>query len=295
MIKVRVPATTANIGPGFDCLGMALSLYNTIEVEENSKGLVIESTGIDQHLIDRDEKNLVYQSMMKGFKALGYMPSGLRIKLHNEIPIARGLGSSAACIVGGIVAANKICNGVLGTEEILELAVEMEGHPDNVAPALLGGVVVSNQGRNKIHYVQFPIPEKLKFIAAVPDIGLSTKKARGVLPQFVSYEDAIFNVGKVSLLVAALLTGNLEEIEVALEDRLHQPYRFSLMDSLERIFQEAAKNQLRNIFLSGAGPSVIVLNWRGLEDEKNQLIRIVENLPEKWSVKVLEGDNKGVK
>ncbi|MCC5909435.1 MAG: homoserine kinase [Clostridiaceae bacterium] len=293
MIKVSVPATTANIGPGFDCIGMALTLYNEIQVEETNKDLIIEVTGRDAENIEKDENNLVYKSMLKVFDKIGYRPKGLKIKQHNGIPMARGLGSSAACIVGGVTAANKLCGSPLNHDQLLQLATEIEGHPDNVAPALFGGVVVSSQDKAKTSYVRFPVPESLKFIVAIPAVSLSTKAARGVLPENILFEDAVFNVGKASLLVAALMSGELDKLDVALQDRLHQPYRVKLMDSLEKIFNGCRDQNLNNVFLSGAGPSIIYLNWKKDEEEKG-FYSLFKEMSETWEFKTLKGDNKGI-
>ncbi|ABR46795.1 homoserine kinase [Alkaliphilus metalliredigens QYMF] len=293
MIHVTVPATTANVGPGFDCLGIALSLYNHIEVEEIPEGLVIEVSGVDQDLIEKDEGNLVYQSMLKAFKAIGYQPSGLRIKQYNGIPVARGLGSSAACIVGGVLAANKMCGSPLSQDEMLEIAVEVEGHPDNVAPALLGGVVVSNRYEGKTHYVRALVHEDLKFLTAIPNVPLGTKEARDALPRVVAFEDAVFNVGKSSLLVAALFSGDLEKIKPALQDRLHQSYRAKLMSSLESVFLETEKAHLDSVFLSGAGPTVILLRWQKEGQREIKFRDIIYRMEENWEIQDLKGDNIG--
>lgn len=291
MVSVRVPATTANIGPAFDCLGIALSLYNQIEAEVISEGLIIEVTGRDSQYIERDQNNLVYKSMKKYFDKVGEYPSGLYIRQHNEIPVARGLGSSAASIVGGVTLANKLMGNSLSQNELLELAVEIEGHPDNVAPALLGGVVVSNKGKAGIDTVQFPVNESLRFYAAIPDTALSTELARGVLPQMVSHRDAVFNVGNATLLVAALMAGELDKIEGCLQDRLHQPYRFTLMPSLDKIFLEAEKCNIKSLFLSGAGPTIILLEWKS-DTKLQKLQQILKELPEKWQIVELSGHNQ---
>lgn len=295
MHKIVVPATTANIGPGFDCLGIALSLYNEIEVEEISEGLVIEVEGRDKEKIETNENNLVYQSMLRTFDKIGSYPKGLKIKQFNNIPISRGLGSSAACIVGGVMAANKLMNSPLSTEEMLELAVEIEGHPDNVAPALLGGVVVSYREEGKTTYVRFPVNQNLKFVVAIPEIQLSTKVSRGALPEVVPFKDAVANVGKASLLVAALMSGELDKIAFSLEDRLHQPYRVELMESLKNIFEGAKSQGIHQLFLSGAGPSIIFVSWHQEQEEKEKdFCRLVTSMPEEWNIKILKGDNQGV-
>ncbi|SDK84599.1 homoserine kinase [Natronincola ferrireducens] len=293
MIRVKVPATTANIGPGFDCLGIALSLYNEIEVEEIDNGLIIDIEGRDEEKIEKNENNLVYQSMLKTFQRIGYQPKGIKIKQYNRIPIARGLGSSAACIVGGVMAANGLCGKPLSTEEMLELAVEIEGHPDNVTPALVGGVVVSCKDEGQTTYIRFDVHEALKFIVAIPEVELSTKASRGVLPETIAFQDAVMNVGKSSLLVAALMSGELEKLSFALKDRLHQPYRIKLMDSLENIFTRGEDLGLNQLFLSGAGPSIIYLTWGEEAEKEKKFYHIIKEAPEEWTFQVLAGDNKG--
>lgn len=295
MLKVKVPATTANVGPGFDSLGMAISLYNEIQVEEIQEGLEIEVDGINKDLIDLNENNLVYKSMMKTFEKIGKTPKGLRIKQYNEIPVSRGMGSSAASIVGGIVAANGLYGSPLSKEELLNLAVEIEGHPDNVAPALFGGLVVSNQEGDKTHYVKAPIHEDLNFLAGIPDFVLSTKESRNALPKTISFSDAVFNVGKSSLLVAALFSGELDKLKVALQDRLHQPYRMKLNPLLEKFFIKAEKSDVKNIFLSGAGPTVMMLTGNKDSDEEKAFKEIIDNISDKWTFKSLKGDNVGVR
>jgi len=287
MFKILVPATTANIGPGFDSIGIALNLFNTIEVEEMASGLVIEAFGRDSEIIETDERNLVYRSIMMCLNRVGYRPKGLHIKLYNEIPVSRGLGSSAACIVGGLLAGNQLANCPLAKEEILELAVEMEGHPDNVAPALLGGMVVSAKGQNRTKYVQIPIKTELEFYAAIPNVGLSTKLAREALPESVDFKDAVFNVGRAALLVAALAMGDYDKLAYGLQDRLHQPYRLPLMTSIKKIFDEAAQKELNNIFLSGAGPTIIYLSWNKDKREVEAFKEIVKGCPEDWRIEKL--------
>lgn len=293
MCKITVPATTANIGPGFDSIGIALNLYNTIEVVETASGLLIEAYGQDSEIIETDERNMVYRSIMRCMDKVGYRPRGLHIKQYNEIPVSRGLGSSAACIVGGLLAGNQLANNPLTTDEILELAVEMEGHPDNVAPALLGGMVVSAKGQDRTEYVQIPIKNKLEFYAAIPNVGLSTKLARGALPESVAFKDAVFNVGRTALLVAAFAMGDYDKLSCGLEDKLHQPYRLPLMTSLKRIFDEASQKKLKNIFLSGAGPTIIYLNWFNDKAEVETFKEIVYGCPEDWRIERLMVHEKG--
>ncbi len=297
MIRVNVPATSANMGPGFDCLGVALGLYNRIEVDRRKEGLLIENLGKDAEVLPVDETHMVYQSMKRVYDEVGEPLKGLHIKVFNEIPVSRGLGSSAACIVGGMMAANELLNQPLDREKILELSVEVEGHPDNVTPALLGGVVVSTKGDGKTAYLQFPISPKLEWTIAVPNVSLSTKEARLALPKVVPFENAVKNVGNASLLVASLLTEDFSVLNSALRDCLHQPYRSKLLPELDYIFTEAQKKQVNQLYLSGAGPTLAYLNWQEKDEGREAFLRLLKKTTEiwgrKWDILTLKGDNKG--
>lgn len=257
MIRVQIPATTANLGPGFDCLGMALELYNVVELIPAPRGLSIEVAGEGAADIPRDDRNLVYQAAQRVFSQLDCAPPGLKLRLNNQIPVARGLGSSTSAIVGGVIAANLLGGGKLSVKEIISLASMIEGHPDNVAPAVLGGVVVSVQADGEIKYLKFQPPPVLKGVVAVPDFPLATKASRDVLPAQVSFQDASFNVGRVALLVAALQQGDLSLLGVAMEDRLHQSFRSSLVPGFKKVLAAAKLAGARGVTLSGAGPAVI--------------------------------------
>ncbi|MTI79318.1 MAG: homoserine kinase [Firmicutes bacterium] len=265
MIRVHVPATTANLGPGFDCLGMALKLYNIVEMEEISAGLAVEIHGDGAADIPRDESNIVYQAAHSVFKEVAYQPSGLRIKLTNQIPVCRGLGSSAAAIVGGLIAANKLSGSKLTNDKLLELAVRVEGHPDNVAPALLGGITVSTAVEGEVQYMKITPPAGMKTVVAVPDFQLSTKLAREVLPSQVSLNDAVFNVGRAALLVTALCQGDLSKLCYAMEDRLHQNYRASLVPGMKKVLAAARLVGAKGVVLSGAGPTLIAFADKNFE------------------------------
>ena len=175
MIRVQVPATTANLGPGFDCLGMALELYNVVEMSPGSRGLFIEVQGEGTLEIPRDERNLVYQAALRVFRQTGFSPQGLKIRLINQIPAARGLGSSTAALVGGIIAANLLSGGSLSVKEVINLACAMEGHPDNAAPAVLGGIVVAVQAEGEVKHLKIQPPASLKGVVAIPDFTLPTR------------------------------------------------------------------------------------------------------------------------
>ncbi|PKM47656.1 MAG: homoserine kinase [Firmicutes bacterium HGW-Firmicutes-8] len=257
MIRVQIPATTANMGPGFDTLGMALKLYNIVEMEEAKRGLHINVEGDGADKIPRDASNIVYISAAKVFKTVGFEPKGLRIRMINNIPLARGLGSSAAAIIGGLLAANILSGGRLGEKELLNLATEIEGHPDNVAPALVGGIVVTVQADNEIKYYKIEPPPKLKCVVAIPNFTLPTKLAREVLPQSVSLTDAVYNIGRTALLVTALIKQDFNMLSAAMDDKIHQPYRANLVPGMKKVFAAAKLAGARGIALSGAGPALI--------------------------------------
>lgn len=257
MIRVQVPATTANLGPGFDCLGMALEFYNVVEIIPISQGTVIEVSGEGANEIPKDEKNLVYQAVQRVFRQVGYSPSGLKLRLSNQIPVARGLGSSTSAIVGGVIAANLLSGGKLSLKEIISLASLLEGHPDNVAPAVLGGIVVSVQVEGEVKYLKIQPPQGLKCVVAIPDFPMFTKASRDMLPSQVSFQDAVFNVGRTALLVAALQQGDLSLLGAAMEDRIHQSMRSSIIPGFKKVLAAAKLAGARGVTLSGAGPAVI--------------------------------------
>ncbi|MBX6394871.1 MAG: homoserine kinase [Alicyclobacillaceae bacterium] len=264
-VKVRVPATTANLGPGFDSLGMALQLYNEIEVEIIDQGLEFEVTGAGADMIPATSENVIYKAVQCVFDHLGRRRPGLALRLHNAVPVTRGLGSSAAAIVGGLVAANELCDRPLTTDQILDLAVAMEGHPDNVAPALLGGIVVSGAVAGRTRYVKLPVPPELVCVVVVPDVPLATKESRKVLPSSVSFRDAVHSVNRASLLVAGLATGDLAVAGAAMEDVLHEPYRMPLVPGMSKAAEAGRLAGAFGVALSGSGPTLIAFCRNGTE------------------------------
>ncbi|ATW24116.1 homoserine kinase [Candidatus Formimonas warabiya] len=257
MLKIRVPATSGNLGPGFDTIGMAFELYNDISFELIPSGLNIDILGEGASEIPRRENNKVFQAAKKVFDKVNFSPSGLKIILENNIPIARGLGSSASIIVGGMVAANELSGKRLSDQEILKMAVEMEGHPDNVAPALFGGVTAAVSGISSVDYLKILPPRKLHAIVAIPDFQLSTETARQVIPTMVDRSDAVFNIGRTSLMIGALLKEDLALFGKMMEDRLHQPYRMSLIPGMREVFSLAKEAGALSVAISGAGPTLI--------------------------------------
>ncbi len=293
MIRVRVPATMANVGPGFDCMGIALSLYNYVELEETETGLKVENCGRDAAALPTDETNLVVKSIRAYFKRVSVEPRGLFVRVTNEVPVSRGMGSSAACIVGGIVSANRLAGNLMSQDELLHLAVELEGHPDNVTPALLGGVVVSSRDEEGTDHVRFDVPGELECLMAIPNVSLSTKMAREALPKEVPFADAVYNVGKAALLTGALMQGNYAVVEKALGDRLHQPYRSKLLPSLEYIYEKSREKKMNTLIISGAGPTLAYLLLPGSRNRQDEFVRLLEETPETWELKKLQGDNTG--
>lgn len=259
MIRVQVPATTANLGPGFDCLGMALELYNIVEFSKITRGLVVEVEGEGAGNLPCNESNLVYRAAKRVFDRAGYAPAGLRIRLINGIPVGRGLGSSAAAVIGGIIAANRLCGAGLGTREMLTLACSMEGHPDNIAPALLGGLVIYASVDGEITWTKIGLPPGIKAVVAVPDFVMNTRDTREALPQLVTMRDAVFNISRAALLVAALQKGDLSVLGTAMDDRLHQPFRSGLIPGFKKVVSAARLAGARGVALSGAGPTIVAL------------------------------------
>lgn len=258
MIRVQIPATTANLGPGFDCLAMALELYNIVEfIQVSHTNLIIEVSGEGATSIPCGEDNLVYQAAQQVFKQVGFQPTGLKIRLVNQIPPARGLGSSTAAILGGAMAANLLAGGPLSQKEIISLASALEGHPDNVAAAALGGIVLSVQSEGELINVKIEPPPELRCVIAIPDFTLGTEISRDALPTQVSFQDAVFNLGRVALLVAALQRNDIQLLGTAVEDRLHQPFRASLVPGIKKVLAAAKLAGARGVALSGAGPAVI--------------------------------------
>jgi homoserine kinase len=255
--SVRVPATTANLGPGFDCLGLALDLWNTVRLERGPSGVQVSGEGAES--LSRGDDNLVCRAAAALFREIGGAAPDIAVVCHNDIPLARGLGSSAAAVVGGLVAANALCGEPLSRPDLMRLAVEMEGHPDNVAPALLGGCQVSVMDGDDVVTSAVPLPEGLRAVLFVPEQPMPTAQARALLPLRVSRDDAVFNIGRTALLVSALATGDLDAVRVATQDRLHQPYRSVLFPSMRLIIQAALDAGAAGAFLSGAGSTVLAL------------------------------------
>ncbi|MCI5892450.1 MAG: homoserine kinase [Clostridiales bacterium] len=295
MVKVRVPATSANIGPGFDSMGIALGLYNYVTVEETDTGrLVIDILDSSKKFLPDNKDNLIYKSMKRVFDMVGYTPKGLKLTLENNIMITRGLGSSSAGIVGGIVAANKLSGNKLSVNEMLKLAADIEGHPDNVTPALVGGFTVNVQTKYAIRYVKTDLStDDLRFAALVPDFFLRTKRSRGVLPKSVPLRDAVYNTGHSALLTASLMSGKYENIRTAVGDKLHQNYRKRLIPNMDSLFRLCYDNNALGVYLSGAGPTIIAIIRADNKMFGCNISRILTGRLKDWKLHILKPDNDG--
>ncbi len=264
-VRVTVPASSANLGPGFDVLALALDLVNTYDVWEIPTELRIEVEGEGAGLIPRDQDNLFYSAMTSYFALAGYEPSGLHIREQNRVPLGRGMGSSAATIVGGLLAARAISGHEMDAERLLNLGSELEGHPDNVAAALGGGFVLVMPGVGERYSVRrLPWPMHVGSVLFIPELLVSTDSAREVLPESFSRADVVYNLSRVALFISAVQEGRAEDLTLATQDRLHQPYRRNLVPGLDDMIAGAIEAGALGAFLSGAGPTVMALFDRGL-------------------------------
>lgn len=260
-ITVTVPATTANIGVGFDCLGAALTMANEFQftVVDSSQPLTIEVVGNEAQKVGTNEDNLIYYSLLQLYQKIGLTPPPLKITIKLGVPLSRGLGSSATAIVGGLLGANALAGNPLSQDEIRELAIAIEGHPDNVVPALLGNCVLSVQDGSQWQITTIPWHQDIIPVVAIPDFELSTTEARSVLPPKYSRQDAIFNISRMGLLIRGLATNNRAWLTTALADRLHQPYRSQLITGYELMQQAALSAGAYGMVISGAGPTLLAL------------------------------------
>ena len=253
MIKIRVPATSANLGPGFDCLGLALNIWNEVSFEPAEK-LIYHVTGEGAEKLNKGTKNLLTKAFGNLYQVCGKPVQIVKIYAHNEILMSSGLGSSAAAIVAGLFGANEMLGQPMSPNELLKLATEMEGHPDNVAPALLGGLVVSVMDQEEIFTKRYEVPE-FTVVIVKPILDWPTRTARAVLPKSVSRADAIHNIGRTALVVDALRNGDLDLLQKVMDDRIHQPYRLKHISGGMTAYKTAKR--FGAAALSGAGPSII--------------------------------------
>jgi homoserine kinase len=262
-VAVRVPATTANLGPGFDALGLALSLYNRLQVarlpQTGESRPQIETRGEGAGRLPTDETNLAYRAFRRVFERIEAPVPAVRMVSDIQVPLSRGLGSSAAAVVGGLVAGNELAGRPLSLEELLQLGTAMEGHPDNVAPALFGGFTVACPSDDGVAWARLEPLAELRAVLVIPEREVPTAQARAVLPEVVPRRDAVLNVGRTALLVAAFATGELALLRTAMRDCLHEPYRAALIPGMLEALDAARDAGALGAALSGAGSTLLAL------------------------------------
>ena len=291
-VSVRVPATSANLGPGFDCFGLALPVYNTITIEElvdPNEDIQInvfsDEFDVTEFHIPTDKTNIVYRAVDLLFAYIGQTPQSMRINIYTDIPLASGFGSSASVIAGGLIATNELLGSPADTDTLIAIGTEIEGHPDNLAAAVLGGFVLSSQESDgSVTTRKIPWPNEWKITMCHPDFELPTKISRSVLPDMISLKDAAYNARRTAMMVSAVLNKDEELFRLGMQDRLHQPYRTKLVPGLEEIINNLKhKDNVLGTALSGAGPGIIVVTKDANTDE---LRNIVQDTWSRYSVNV---------
>ena len=291
-VSVRVPATSANLGPGFDCFGLALPVYNTITIEElvdPNEDIQInvfsDEFDITKFHIPTDNTNIVYRAVELLFSYIGQTPQSMRINIYSDIPLARGFGSSASVIIGGLMATNELLGSPADDKTLISIATEIEGHPDNVAPALLGGFVLSSQESDgSVTTRKLNWPDEWKITMCTPDFELPTMISRSVLPEKVSLKDAAYNARRTAMMVNAIMNKDEELFRLSMQDRLHQPYRMKLVPGLEEIINNLKHQEnVLGTALSGAGPAIIVVTNDANTDNVKD---IIQNTWNEFSVNV---------
>lgn len=260
-VTVTVPGTTANIGVGFDCLGAALTLANEFQftVVDTDNKLKITVEGQEAYKVGLGDSNLIYRSLLRFYEQIDRQPPNLAINIKLGVPLSRGLGSSATAIVGGLLGGNSLAGNPLSQTEIMQMAIAIEGHPDNVVPALLGKCLLSVEDRGQWQICDVPWHQDIVPVVGIPNFELSTKEARGVLPSQHSRQDAVFNISRMGLLVRALATNNSAWLTTALADKIHQPYRQKLILGYREVERAAIAAGAYGLVISGAGPTLLAL------------------------------------
>lgn len=289
MVLVRVPATAANLGPGFDSLGLALTLYNDFEIELQDSA--IDISGCVPEFCTKE--NLVVISFLHCWRYLKQPETGLKINISSSIPIGSGLGSSSTCVVAGVMAANSLAGNPLSKHDLVRIATEIEGHPDNVAPAIMGKMVIAVQDSEDIFCNVLTVATGLRFIAITPDYSVSTELARKMLPKKIPFADAVFNVGRVGLLISSLVNGNFENLNASFKDRLHQPFRSQLIKEWEELQTFSIEAAADTYFISGSGPTVIFVFQDDGRDHLKRIRPILTKLLPNWTARKLRIDWKG--
>ncbi len=290
----RVPASTTNLGPGFDVLGLALQLYSEVTLETTETETQVIVKGVDADKIPSTPEHIAFRAVEIVFEQSGSKrPKGFKLKIENGIPAIRGLGGSGTAILGGLLTANALCGTPFSNAELLNFATELEGHPDNVAASLYGGLVVSAQENTEVHTVQLPCPPILSIVLAIPDFPLSTEQARSVLPTSVGFADAVYNTSRSTLLIASIATGQFEMLRIAMKDRLHQPYRTSLIPGFNDVAEAATTAGALSVALSGAGPSIAAYCLERTEQVAERMQSAFKKHKIASDIKILKPDANG--
>ena len=292
MIRIEIPATSANLGSGFDSLGIALTMKNRVWMEESDTLDISCTDGIQ---VPTDESNLIFWAAKHLYEICGKRLPGLKIIQENNIPMARGLGSSSACIVAGILGANRFMGNPLSHSDLINLAAKIEGHPDNTSPALSGGLVASAMEGERVYSVSVPVSEKIRFAVLIPPFELKTEQARAALPKQYSREDAVYNLSRSGLMTASLFSGELHNLRVAVQDRIHQPYRSGLIENYDNVFRMSYELGSLGTYVSGAGPTIIsMIDAENAETfGKNCISHLSDKNITGWRVEILSAAPKG--
>lgn len=292
MIEVKVPATSANIGPGFDAFGMAFNLYNTFTFQEKNDGK-LTIRGVKRRY--QGKSNLVYKAMNQVYDRIGRHPKGIYIHTDIGVPVSRGLGSSATCIVAGLSAANRMSGSPLATEEIFNMAVDMEGHPDNISPAMFGGLVCSIGTHHENVFIKKEVDPGFRFFAAIPDFNLPTKEARKVLPKRIDHKDGVFNVSRATMTYLALTEGRPDVLAISMDDKLHQPYRKSMIRSYDAVCSKAQSLGAIGSCISGAGPTILCITTADKASAfKKNMGAFIHSIEPAWQFMELEPNHSGM-
>jgi len=297
-IKVKSPASSANIGPCFDCAGIAFPLYNIVRVKKSDKSeikVVIDEKG-DVRTFIVDEKNIIFQAIQKYYEKINKKIEGYEVYTETEIPIARGLGSSASVIAGALIGVNELNGNILTKQDLIDIASSIEGHPDNTTPAFVGGFVVASiEDDGHVLYQKIDWPKEWKIVVCIPDYKLLTELARSVLPKEVDFKDAVYNIQKSAQLITAVTNKNEDIMKSALKDRIHQPYREKLIPGMQEIIKELNKEKnVLGCVLSGAGPTLAVItNNDNIENVKQIVYKIWYDLDIKHEIKTFEPELNG--
>ena len=288
MIKVRVPATSANLGVGYDCMGLALDDYATVTFEVIAHGL--EILGCEEAYCNED--NLFYQAFLEGLKYMNETVPGIRITVDTDIPYARGLGSSATCIVAGLAGANALFQNRMNRYELFDLATRMEGHPDNIAPAIFGGLCVSFMEEGKPNMIRYGVKRDLQFVTMIPDYEVSTKSAREVLPNNMSYAQAVYQMGRCAALAKAIEIGNAMIMKRACTDQMQEPYRKELIPEYADVNKLCEDAGMITMYISGSGSTMIALTQE--ETDAGVLAETIKKRYPTWDIRILKATYDGV-